>query len=223
MNKAGQANWQHYSSLKIKGLLTGSPEAWKKHLQCFLRAGMIDVLKSQLSLLLLLSVDRVQGGLLLKGNAESELADPDVDAIYARANSLIQQGRSKEAREYARALMEKKPDNIHVLRCYSKTCVLTSAWDDALASLCTLMGYYFSSLDIYYDLATVLQRKREFYGSRLIVRTLLRLNKKILITGSVWHRCTMLTAICRWLKNAVGKLCVFSILVPVRLDSPALS
>ena len=178
MNKAGQANWQHYSSLKIKGLLTGSPEAWKKHLQCFLRAGMIDVLKSQLSLLLLLSVDRVQGGLLLKGNAESELADPDVDAIYARANSLIQQGRSKEAREYARALMEKKPDNIHVLRCYSKTCVLTSAWDDALASLCTLMGYYFSSLDIYYDLATVLQRKREFYGSRLIVRTLLRLNKK---------------------------------------------
>ena len=29
MNKAGQANWQHYSSLKIKGLLTGSPEAWK--------------------------------------------------------------------------------------------------------------------------------------------------------------------------------------------------
>lgn len=79
---------------------------------------MIDVLKSQLSLLLLLSVDRVQGGLLLKGNAESELADPDVDAIYARANSLIQQGRSKEAREYARALMEKNPT---IFMCFAAT------------------------------------------------------------------------------------------------------
>ncbi|MCU2394154.1 O-linked N-acetylglucosamine transferase family protein [Enterobacter ludwigii] len=178
MGHAGQTNWELYSSLKIKGLLTGSPEAWKKQLQCFLRAGMLDVLKSQLSLLLLLSVDQQQGGMLIKSNAEPVLADPDVDAIYERANSLIQKGRSKEAREYARELMEKNPDNIHVLRCYSKTCVLTSAWDDALASLCKLMGYYFSSLDIYYDLATVLQRKREFYGSRQIVRTLLRLNNK---------------------------------------------
>lgn len=178
MNRAGQANWEHYSALKVKGLLTGSPEAWKKQLQRFLRAGMLDVLKSQLSLLLLLSVERAQGGMLLKGNAEPELADPAVDAIYERANGLIQKGRSKEAREYARELMEKNPDNIHVLRCYSKTCVLTSAWDEALASLCRLMGYYFSSLDIYYDLATVLQRKREFYGSRQIVRTLLRLNNK---------------------------------------------
>lgn len=178
MGHAGQTNWELYSSLKIKGLLTGSPEAWKKQLQCFLRAGMLDVLKSQLSLLLLLSVDQQQGGMLIKSNAEPVLADPDVDAIYERANSLIQKGRSEEAREYARGLMEKNPDNIHVLRCYSKTCVLTSAWDDALASLCKLMGYYFSSLDIYYDLATVLQRKREFYGSRQIVRTLLRLNNK---------------------------------------------
>lgn len=178
MNTASQTNWEHYSSLKIKGLLTGSPEAWKKQLQVFLRAGMLDVLKSQLSLLLLLSVDKEQGGIFLKGNAEPELADPNVDAIYEHANKLIQKGCSKEAREYARGLMEKHPDNIHVLRCFSKTCVLTSAWDEALASLCKLMGYYFSSLDIYYDLATVLQRKREFYGSRQIIRTLLRLNKK---------------------------------------------
>ncbi len=178
MNTASQTNWEHYSSLKIKGLLTGSPEAWKKQLQVFLRAGMLDVLKSQLSLLLLLSVDKEQGGMFLKGNAEPELADPDVDAIYEHANKLIQKGCSKEAREYARGLMDKHPDNIHVLRCFSKTCVLTSAWDEALASLCKLMGYYFSSLDIYYDLATVLQRKREFYGSRQIIRTLLRLNKK---------------------------------------------
>lgn len=100
MGNASQTSWEHYSSLKIKGLLTGSPEAWIKQLQVFLRAGMLDVLKSQLSLLLLLSVDREQGGIFLKGNAEPELADPDVDDIYERANSLIQKGRSEEAREY---------------------------------------------------------------------------------------------------------------------------
>jgi hypothetical protein len=63
MNKAGQANWQHYSSLKIKGLLTGSPEAWKTS-AVFSACGHDRRTKSQLSLLLLLSVDRVQGGLL---------------------------------------------------------------------------------------------------------------------------------------------------------------
>ena len=73
MGHAGQTNWELYSSLKIKGLLTGSPEAWKKQLQCFLRAGMLDVLKSQLSLLLLLSVDQQQGGMLIKSNAEPVL------------------------------------------------------------------------------------------------------------------------------------------------------
>lgn len=170
--------WELFSALKLKGLLIGSPSAWKKHLQGFLRAGMTDVLKSQLSLLLLLSVEHQQGGLLLEEVQESPLIDLNVDEIYDRVNELINKGASHEAREYSRKLMEADPENIHVLRCYARTCVLTSAWDDALASLCRLMGYYFSSLDIYYDLATVLQRKREFYCARNIVRTLLRLNNK---------------------------------------------
>ncbi|WP_449555292.1 O-linked N-acetylglucosamine transferase family protein [Lelliottia amnigena] len=178
MNTAGQVSWEHYSALKMKGLLIGSPSAWKKQLQVFLRAGMTDVLKSQLSLLLLLSVQHQQGGLLRDETPVPILDDLNVDAIYDHVNDLIKKGSSQEAREYARELMENDPENIHVLRCYSRACVLTSAWDDALASLCKLMGYYFSSLDIYYDLATVLQRKREFYCARNIVRTLLRLNNK---------------------------------------------
>lgn len=178
MNTADQVSWEHYSALKMKGLLIGSPSAWKKQLQVFLRAGMTDVLKSQLSLLLLLSVQPQQGGLVRDEMPVPVLDDLNVDAIYDHVNDLIKKGSSQEAREYARELMENDPENIHVLRCYSRTCVLTSAWDDALASLCKLMGYYFSSLDIYYDLATVLQRKREFYCARNIVRTLLRLNNK---------------------------------------------
>ncbi|MDY1038794.1 methyltransferase [Lelliottia sp. CFBP8978] len=178
MNTADRSSWEHYTALKMKGLLIGSPSAWKKQLQSFLRVGMTDVLISQLTLLLLLSVHQQQGGMLADETLEPELADQNVDAIYEHVNSLISKGHSQEAREYARGLMEDNPENIHVLRCYSRACVLTSAWDDALSSLCKLMGYYFSSLDIYYDLATVLQRKREFYAARNIIRTLLRLNNK---------------------------------------------
>lgn len=175
---ANPGRWPHFLSLKMKGLLTGSPDAWKKQLQCYLRAGREDVLKTQLPWLLLLSVSEPQGGLVRNDYEEPSLVDLNVDALYERVNQLIKKGRSQEARDYARAAMDKDPENVHAIRCYSKACVLTSAWDEGLASLCKLMGYYFSSLDIYYDLATVLQRKREFYGARNIVRTLLRLNTK---------------------------------------------
>ncbi len=178
MDTADQSSWEFYSALKMKGLLIGSPAAWKKQLQLFLRAGMTGVLTSQLSLLLLLSVKHQQGGMLYDEFQEPALTDANVDSLYDRVNELIRKGHSQKAREYAHGLMENDPDNIHILRCYTRACVLTSSWDDALASLCRLMGYYFTSLDIYYDLATVLQRKREFNGARNIVRTLLRLNKK---------------------------------------------
>lgn len=178
MHTADQECWQHFSTLKMKGLLTGTPDAWKKQVQIFLRAGMIDVLKSQLSLLLLLSVSDKQGGLLHDEIAVTALTDSAVDAVYDRVNELVNNGNSKEAREYARRLIEKDPENIHALRCYSRACVLTFAWNEGLTSLCRLMGYYFSSLDIFYDLAQVLQRKREFYRARNIARALLRLNNK---------------------------------------------
>lgn len=178
MVDSGAPQWALFSALKRKGLIEGAPVAWKKHLQRFLRAGQTEVLKSQLSLLLLLSVNQQQGGLLYDEMPEPTVPDADVDAIYSHVNALISAGSSQEAREYTRELMEQDPENIHVLRCYSHACVLTSAWDEALASLCRLMGYYFSSLDIYYDLATTLQKKREFYCARNIVRTLLRLDSK---------------------------------------------
>ncbi|MNC04994.1 hypothetical protein D3C75_524490 [compost metagenome] len=178
MHSAEQDAWTHFSTLKMKGLLTGTPEAWKKQVQIFLRAGMIDVLKSQVSFLLLLSVSNQQGGLLNNEVADPAFTDSGVDDVYDRVNELINNGCSKEAREYAHGLMEKDPENIHALRCYVRTCVLTFAWNDGLASLCRLMGYYFSSLDIFYDLSLMLQRKREFYGARNIARTLLRLNNK---------------------------------------------
>ncbi len=178
MHTANQNAWEHFSTLKMKGLLIGSSTAWKKQVQCFLRAGMVDVLTSQLTFLLLLSVGNKQGGLIGEEMQGPVVDDPGVDAIYERVNAFINNGNLQEARIYARELMEKDPENIHVLRCYSRACVLTFAWNEGLDALCKSMGYYFSSLDIFHDLATVLQRKREFYGARNVARTLLRLNRK---------------------------------------------
>ncbi|WP_254208070.1 O-linked N-acetylglucosamine transferase family protein [Lelliottia amnigena] len=170
--------WDYYSALKIKGLIIGSATAWTQHIQRFLRDGQIDILKDQLPLLLLLSMNQEQGGLLQKRHVESSIPDFDADALYAKLNSLINAGHFQQARYYAQDLMQSDSDNVHILRCYSRVCVLTSAWDEALLSLCKLMGYYFSDKNIYYDLAIVLHKKNEFYCARLILSTLLRLDNK---------------------------------------------
>ena len=178
MSAVDNAAWKCYSELKIKGLLIGSTTAWKQHLQLFLRSGQIDILKSQLALLLMLSVDQQHGGLLQDRPSVPSVPDLNSDAMYAQVNRLIQTGHFQDARKYAHDLLQCDPDNMHVLRCYSRACVLTSAWDEALVTLCKLMGYYFSDKDIYYDLGLVLQKKREFNCARIIMRTLLRLDNK---------------------------------------------
>ncbi|MCU6670080.1 methyltransferase regulatory domain-containing protein [Enterobacteriaceae bacterium H4N4] len=191
MHTPNQDGWTHFSTLKMKGLLIGSPEAWKKQVQCYLRAGMLDVLKPQIMFLLLLSVSDKQGGLIGDDMLGTVMADTGVNDTYDHVNAFINKGNFKGARDYARELMDKDPENIHVLRCHSRACVLTFAWDDALTSLCRLMSHYFSSMDIFYDLAMTLQRKREFYAARQIARALLRLNKKNidywLILASLHH------------------------------------
>lgn len=180
MQATDDNGWACYLALKTKGLLIGSPPAWKKQLQHFLRAGRVETLKSQLSTLLLLSVSESRGGLL-----HSEIHEPvfndsqhDVDAIYAEVNRLTHAGLSQEARKYTHELLLASPENMHILRCHSRACILTGAWEEALPSLCRLMGYYFTSLDIYYDLAMVLQKNREYYFARKIVHALLRLDDK---------------------------------------------
>lgn len=172
--------WACYLTLKTKGLLIGSMLAWKKQLQHFLRAGRVETLKSQLSTLLLLSVSESRGGLLHSEIHEPILSDSqqDVDAIYAEVNRLIRAGQSQQAREYTHALLQASPENMHILRCHSRACILTGAWEEALPSLCRLMGYYFTSLDIWYDLSVALQKNREHFHARKIVHALLRLDEK---------------------------------------------
>lgn len=170
-----------FTELRAKGLLIGSAIAWKKALQRFLRGGRVEWLKSIIDTLFLLSVDQKKGGLLLSDVVVEPGLDAEsdgMDEIYETVNALIKQNKFREARDYALALMEQSPNNIHILRCYSRTCVLTGSWDNALNSLCRLMGDYFSSLDIWFDLATALHKKGENFYAQKIIQGLLRQSEK---------------------------------------------
>lgn len=173
--------WASFTALRIRGVLNGSPLAWKNAIQPFLRTGNVAWLKQCLNTLLLLSVSERRGGLLQSEtnmDADSQTDSSEMDAVYEEANRLIVKGMAKEAREYTRELLAQDPQNMHILRCYSRTCVLTGAWDEALDALCRLMGHYFSSLDIYYDLATALQKTLDHFNAKKVVQGLLRLDEK---------------------------------------------
>lgn len=176
-----EAGWQSFTALRMRGVLKGSALAWKRAIQAFLRTGRVEWLKPLINTLLLLSVSEKRGGLLQSEtnlDADSHTDGIEMDAVYEEANRLIGLGLANEAREYTRNLLESDPQNMHILRCYSRTCVLTDAWDEALKALCRLMGHYFSSLDIYYDLATALQKTHDHFNARKVVRGLLRLDGK---------------------------------------------
>lgn len=181
MSATDDEAWASFTALRIRGVLNGSPLAWKNAIQPFLRTGKVAWLKQFLNTLLLLSVSERRGGLLqseTNQDADSQTDSVEMDAVYEEANRLIGKGMAKEAREYTRELLAQDPQNMHILRCYSRTCVLTGAWDEALEALCRLMGHYFSSLDIYYDLATALQKTLDHFNARKVVRGLLRLDEK---------------------------------------------
>ncbi len=178
---------EYFSALKAKGLLKGSPQAWRKAQQHFLRLGDVDNLKRSIETLLLLNVGPQQGGLLADGQemaGEKDEQDPAIDLIYQKVNALIAAGLAKDARDFIAGLIEKDPDNLHMLRCASRACLLMGDWDEALSALCQLMSRYAAGQDIWFDLATVLQKKGELHYAARILQTLLRLNKH---NASFWN------------------------------------
>lgn len=188
MTTVDDESWQHFLSLRAKGVLIGSAQAWKVAIQRFLREGTLSRLKPMITTLLLLSVGMKRGGLLADNVGVPELPAPEddgaIDELYSHVNLLIRQGKSQQAREYTFALLNESPDDLHILRCYSRTCVLTSAWQEALSALCQLMGHFCSSLDIYYDLATALQKTGDRHHAQKIIHGLLRLDSK---SAGFWH------------------------------------
>nr|WP_166991529.1 MULTISPECIES: bifunctional class I SAM-dependent methyltransferase/glycosyltransferase [unclassified Enterobacter] len=177
--------WQCFMSLRKKGALTGSPTAWKKHYQLFLRTGKTQFLLPLLNNLLLLSVSISRGGLLSKDvNDLPQRESEHTEDTYDRINRLIREKKIQDAKTCAEKLLKENPEDIAALRCYSRTLVLSNRWDEAKEVLCRLMGHYFSSLDIYYDLATGLQKTNQHYYAILLLQGLLRLEDK---NVNFWH------------------------------------
>lgn len=175
-----------YVSLRDKGLLTGSPLAWKAQMQRFLRAGNQSFLKSQMTTLLLLSGSSRHGGLQRSyiNDSDETTGDIDVDAVYAEINRLIRASQRDAAREYAEGLLAAHPGNRHVLLCYSRACVFIGAWQEALQALCQLLGHYLSSRNVWFDLVTALQKTRDHFYARKILQMLLRIDDK---NADLWY------------------------------------
>jgi predicted O-linked N-acetylglucosamine transferase (SPINDLY family) len=177
--------WQCFMSLRNKGALTGTSMAWKKQYQLFLRTGNRQFLLPLLNTLLLLSVSEQRGGLLSKDvNDLPQRESEGGEDIYDRINHLIGEKKIQNAKTLAEQLLKENPEDIAALRCYSRTLVLSNRWEEAIEVLCRLMGHYFSSLDIYYDLATGLQKTNKHYYAITLLQGLLRLEDN---NVNFWH------------------------------------
>lgn len=186
MQDTGEQGMAHYLSLRDKGLLTGSPLAWKQHLQRFLRAGNLSVLKSQLTMLLLLTCSTRHGGLQRTeiNDIDETTGDIDVDAVYDEVKRLIRESEGSAARQYTEQLLEANPGNWHLLQCYSRASIFIGAWQDALQALCQLLGHHLSSRHVWFELATVLQNTHDHDYAGKILRVLLRVDDK---NADLWY------------------------------------
>ncbi|SQC91005.1 Uncharacterised protein [Cedecea neteri] len=166
-----EASWGCFISLRLKGALSGSPQAWKKHYQRFLLEGNANYLEDLLDSLLLLSVSVDQGGLLAAGTGhEPQKTVKRVnDALYNDVNRLIVARKPEQAKALAGQLLLAHPDDVSALRSYSRCCILTGDTEEALSTLCRLMGHYFSSQEIFYDLAIVFQKLKTFVPASKIL------------------------------------------------------
>ncbi|ATF92122.1 methyltransferase [Cedecea neteri] len=181
-----EASWGCFISLRLKGALSGSPQAWKKHYQRFLLEGNANYLEDLLDSLLLLSVSVDQGGLLAAGTGhEPQKTVKRVnDALYNDVNRLIVARKPEQAKALAGQLLLAHPDDVSALRSYSRCCILTGDTEEALSTLCRLMGHYFSSQEIFYDLAIVFQKLKTFVPASKILHALLRLSPN---NVEYWH------------------------------------
>lgn len=180
MRDTGEHGIANYMSLRDKGLLTGSPQAWKQQLQRFLLAGNLTLLKSQLTTLLLLSCSVQQGGLQRSALNDiiATIGDLDIDAVYDKVNQLISESEGCAARLYSEQLLEAHPGNWHLLLCYSRASISISAWQDALRALCQLLGHHVSNRQVWFDLVTALQQTHNYGHAGKILRMMLRVDDK---------------------------------------------
>lgn len=173
-----ESDWSLFSSLRYKGLLTGSLEAWRAALQHFMKTDDVEVIKQIYIALLLFSCESKYGGFQQKVKLQqAESGDSGkYDALYDEVNELIKCGRSQEGCDRVENLLINDPDNIHLLRCKARTSMLLRAWKPSLLLTCRLLAQYPLHWDSYFDLATLLTKIGDPRQAQKLLHTLLRID-----------------------------------------------
>lgn len=175
-----ESSWSLFKSLREKGLLTGSVEAWRFALQSFMKSDDVAVIKHVYLAILIFGCERKYGGFsdTLKGTQHTAGGDDKYDSLYDEVNALIRQGRNKKACEMVADLLKDDPDNVHLLRCQARTNLLMGAWQTSLLLTSRLLSHYALHWDSYFDLATALFKTDDFLEARKLLLALLRIDDK---------------------------------------------
>jgi len=170
------SSWTLFSTLRDKGLLTGSIDAWRITLQSFMKSNDVAVIKQVYIALLMFSCEQKYGGFLPKVNLTLTVNDDEYDSLYDEVNALIKQGRHKEGRDRVAGLLKDDPENVHLLRCQARSNLLMGAWLPSLLMTSRLLGQFSMHWDSYFDLATALFKTNELLEARKLLRALLRID-----------------------------------------------
>ncbi|AXX02557.1 methyltransferase regulatory domain-containing protein [Cronobacter sakazakii] len=175
-----ESSWSLFKSLREKGLLTGSVDAWRFALQSFMKSDDVAVIKHVYLAILIFGCEPKYGGFsdTLKGTQHTAGGDDKYDSLYDEVNALIRQGRNKKACEIVADRLKDDPDNVHLLRCQARTNLLMGAWQTSFLLTSRLLSHYALHWDSYFDLATALFKTDDFLEARKLLLALLRIDDK---------------------------------------------
>lgn len=180
------SDWRLFCTLREKGLLTGSLDAWRTALQRFMKSDDVEVVKQVYLTLLIFSCESKYGGFqekIILQQAEIVNAEK-CDALYDEINELIKLGRSQEACDRVESLLKDDPDNIHLLRCHARASLVLGLWKPSLITTSRLLAHYPLHWDSYFDLATALTKMDDSPQVSKLLRMLLRIDDT---NASCWN------------------------------------
>ncbi|UUE12051.1 methyltransferase regulatory domain-containing protein [Dickeya zeae] len=192
-------------SLRNKGVIWGTPRAWRDYLQEAMVAADARQVAVYVRSLVAYTSNTDVGGFVEPQKSvvhkRHKLQDknPLSRKVYEEIDRLTAQGNFTEAREKAEAIIHNYPDNLSVWYPFVHTFVRTSDFDGALRVITRAIALMPLNWDFYVDLAVCFWKKNELHAGMALVRKVLRCDKS---KGLAWDTLAVLLNITHDLDSA---------------------